>query len=124
MNIDEEFLTENNITKEEYEDYYNSLEVPKAQKEVNEYGLITLTIDLYGICFREEDMSEEEALMKVESKYRQGTTNIHFRQLTEQNKPKEEPKVEEPILSEVEEAILNTDTNVEYLVALQELSYD
>ena len=122
MQIDEQFLIENNITKEEYEEYYNSLEMPKIEKSVNEFGLITLVADDIAISFREEYMSESEAVIQLENDYRKSKTEVHFVEITRKKREEEEEEREkEPILSETDEAILNTNMNVEYLVILQEL---
>ena len=122
MQIDEQFLIENNITKEEYEEYYNSLEMPKIEKSVNEFGLITLVADDIAISFREEYMSEGEAEIHLENDYRKSKTELHFVEITRKKREEEEKEREkEPILSETDEAILNTNMNVEYLVILQEL---
>ena len=120
MQIDEQFLIENNITKEEYEEYYNSLEMPKIEKSVNEFGLITLVADDIAISFREEYMSESEAAIHLENDYRKSKTEVHFIEIT-RKKHEEEEKEKEPILSETDEAIFSTNMNVEYLVILQEL---
>lgn len=124
MQIDEQFLIENNITKEEYEEYYNSLEMPKIDKSVNEFGLITLVADDIAISFREEYMSESEAAINLENDYRKSKTEVHFVEITRKKREEEEEereKEKEPILSETDEAIFNTNMNVEYLVILQEL---
>lgn len=122
MQIDEQFLIENNITKEEYEEYYNSLEMPKIEKSVNEFGLITLVADDIAISFREEYMSESEATIQLENDYRKSKTEVHFVEITRKKREEEEKeREEEPILSETDEAILNTNMNVEYLVIMQEL---
>lgn len=122
MQIDEQFLIENNITKEEYEEYYNSLEMPKIEKSVNEFGLITLVADDIAISFREEYMSESEAVIQLENDYRKSKTEVHFVEITRKKREEEEKeRGKEPILSETDEAILNTNMNVEYLVILQEL---
>lgn len=124
MQIDEQFLIENNITKEEYEEYYNSLEMPKFDKSVNEFGLITLVADDIAISFREEYMSESEVAIHLEYDYRKSKTEVHFVEITRKKREEEEEereKEKEPILSETDEAIFNTNMNVEYLVTLQEL---
>ena len=122
MQIDEQFLIENNITKEEYEEYYNSLEMPKIEKSVNEFGLITLVADDIAISFREEYMSESEATIQLENDYRKSKTEVHFVEITRKKREEEEKeREEEPILSETDEAIFSTNMNVEYLVILQEL---
>ena len=121
MQIDEQFLIENNITKEEYEEYYKSLEMPKIDKSVNKFGLITLVADDIAISFREEYMSESEAAIHLENDYRKSKTELHFVEITRKKREEEEKKEEEQILSETDEAILNTNMNVEYLVILQEL---
>ena len=122
MQIDEQFLIENNITKEEYEEYYNSLETPKIEKSVNEFGLITLVADDIAISFREEYMSESEAVIQLENDYRKSKTEVHFVEITRKKREEEEKeRGKEPILSETDEAIFSTNMNVEYLVILQEL---
>ena len=122
MQIDEQFLIENNITKEEYEEYYNSLEMPKIDKSVNEFGLITLVADDIAISFREEYMSESEAVIQLENDYRKSKTEVHFVEITRKKREEEEKeRGKEPILSETDEAIFSTNMNVEYLVILQEL---
>lgn len=122
MQIDEQFLIKNNITKEEYEEYYNSLEMPKIEKSVNEFGLITLVADDIAISFREEYTSESEAAIHLENDYRKSKTEVHFVEITRKKREEEEKeREEEPILSETDEAILNTNMNVEYLVIMQEL---
>lgn len=122
MQIDEQFLIENNITKEEYEEYYNSLEMSKIEKSVNEFGLITLVADDIAISFREEYMSEGEATIHLENDYRKSKTEVHFVEITRKKREEEEKeREEEPILSETDEAIFSTNMNVEYLVILQEL---
>ena len=121
MQNDEQFLIENNITKEEYEEYYKSLEMPKIDKSVNKFGLITLVADDIAISFREEYMSESEASIQLENDYRKSKTELHFVEITRKKREEEEKKEEEQILSETDEAILNTNMNVEYLVILQEL---
>ena len=122
MQIDEQFLIDNDITREEYEEYYNSLEMPEIEKTVNEFGLITLVADDIGICFRTDYMTENEAMSKLESDYRKAKTEVHFVEITRKKREEEEEKKEEePILSETDEAIFNTNMNVEYLVILQEL---
>lgn len=122
MQIDEQFLIENNITKEEYEEYYKSLEIPNVDKTENEYGLITLVMDDIGISFRTDYMSESDAMSKLESDYRKSKTEVHFVEITRKKREEEEKeRGKEPILSETDEAILNTNMNVEYLVILQEL---
>lgn len=122
MQIDEKFLIENNITKEEYEEYYNSLEMPKIEKSVNEFGLITLVADDIAISFREEYMSESEAAINLENDYRKSKTEVHFVEITRKKREEEEKeRGKEPILSETDEAIFSTNMNVEYLVILQEL---
>ena len=124
MQIDEQFLIENDITREEYEEYYNSLEMPKIEKSVNEFGLITLVADDIAISFREEYMSESEAAIHLENDYRKSKTKVHFVEITRKKREEEEEereKEKEPILSETDEAILNTNMNVEYLVIMQEL---
>ena len=122
MQIDEQFLIENNITKEEYEEYYNSLEMPKIEKSVNEFGLITLVVDDIAISFREEYMSESEAVIQLENDYRKSKTEVHFVEITRKKREEEEKeRGKEPTLSETDEAIFSTNMNVEYLVILQEL---
>ena len=122
MQIDEQFLIKNNITKEEYEEYYNSLEMPKIEKSVNEFGLITLVADDIAISFREGYMSESEAAIHLENDYRKSKTEVHFVEITRKKREeKEKEREEELILSETDEAIFSTNMNVEYLVILQEL---
>lgn len=121
MQIDEQFLIENNIAKEEYEEYYNSLEMPKIEKSVNEFGLITLLADDIGISFRTEYMSENEAMSHLENDYRKAKTEVYFQELTRANHPEEiiEPEIE---MTETELAIFEMQSNVEYLVCLQEIN--
>lgn len=123
MIIDEEFLTENNITQEEYEAYYNSLEAPNIKKVVNEFGLITLTADNVAISFREEDLSEEEATKRLENRYYKSKTNVHFLELTrQQQKANEEVEEEIEVISPDEKWKNDVTISLEYLTCLAELS--
>lgn len=123
MIIDEEFLTENNITQEEYEAYYNSLEAPNIKKVVNEFGLITLTADIIAISFREEDLSEEEATKRLENRYYKAKTNVHFLELTrQQQKANEEVEEEVEVISPDEKWRNDVTISLEYLTCLAELS--
>lgn len=123
MIIDEEFLTENNITQEEYEAYYNSLEAPNIKKVVNEFGLITLTADIIAISFREEDLSEEEATKRLENQYYKSKTNVHFLELTrQQQKANEEVEEEVEVISPDEKWKNDVTISLEYLTCLAELN--
>lgn len=124
MKIDEKFLIENNITQEEYEKYYYSIEIPKIEKSVNEYGAITLIAGNFGFEFNPKYMPEDEAIEKFKEEYFENETKSHFISKTmeiKENEEKEKNEKKSLILSEKDEAIFNTNMNVEYLVIMQEL---
>ena len=119
MQINEDFLKENNITEEEYKNYYNSIKIPNMHKKVNQYGLTTLTMDSLEFCFREDEMSEDDAILQLEDEYRKSQTEVHFLELTRQNQTvvdKEEP------ISPDEKWKNDVIISLEYLTCLAELN--
>lgn len=119
MQINEEFLTENNITKEDYESYYNSLELPVIKRSVNKFGLITLTAADISICFREDEEHEDDVALRLEDEYRKSQTEVHFLELTRQNQTVVDK--EEPISSD-EKWKNDVMISLEYLTCLAELN--
>ena len=124
MNINEDFLTQNNITSEEYKEYYNSLEIPKIEKEINEHGLITLKLDSFKINFREdsENIDEEKASEIVEEHFRRSKTEIHFTDITKKIEEQLQQEEEKNILTEEEEYRNEVKTTLEYISCMLELN--
>lgn len=120
MQISEEFLNSNNITLEDYESYYNSIELPSVQKSTNKHGLTTLTINDISVCFREDTLSEEEANLRLEESYRRSKTEIHFLELTRQKQQMETNNEEQ--ISADENWKNNVTISLEYMTCLLELS--
>lgn len=124
MNINEDFLIQNNITSEEYKEYYDSLEIPKIEKEINEHGLITLKLDSFKINFREdsENIDEEKASEIVEEHFRRSKTEIHFTDITKKIEEQLQQEEEKNILTEEEEYRNEVKTTLEYISCMLELN--
>lgn len=74
------------------------------------------------MLIREEIFIDENGKQKKTTYFGTSEDNITSTvTVTVPSEEDEEPKEEEPILSETDEAIFNTNMNVEYLVILQEL---
>lgn len=119
MTIDTEFLSENNITKEEYLEYYNNATLPETQKEVNEYGKVTITVGNSAFEFHKGDSDEEEIVNQLQEEYRKNTTDIHFLKLT---KKKKQEEIDKYTLTTEEEWRNEMQANLEYIACMQELS--
>lgn len=119
MIIDNQFLIDNNITQEEYIQYYNSITLQDLQKEVNEYGKVTLTMGNIGFEFyKGGDIKEEEIIERLQDDYRTSITITHFIELTENRK--EEMKKNQ--LSPEEEWRNEVQVTLEYIACMNELN--